>query len=68
MTVFAKCYAKIFVKSPLSMFCTKRAAYFSAKLQSYKTQARRFSPAGLLFNTRFRRRICHNLHRRIHPR
>lgn len=63
MTVFAKCYAKIFVKSPLSMFCTKRSDCFSAKLQLYKTQARRFSPAGLLFNTRFRR----NLHLRIHP-
>ena len=33
MTVFAKCYAKIFVKSPLSTFCTKRADCFSTKLQ-----------------------------------
>ena len=33
MTVFAKCYAKIFVKPPLSTFCTKRADCFSTTLQ-----------------------------------
>lgn len=63
MTVFAKCYAKIFVKLSLSMFCTKQSVCFSVKSQQHKTQARRFLPAGLVFNTRFRR----NLHLRIHP-
>ena len=63
MTVFAKCYAKIFIKLSLSMFCTKQAVCLSVKSQQHKIQARRQKPAGLVFNTRFRRRI----HLRIHP-
>ena len=65
MTVFAKCYANFFVKSPLSTFYTKHTNYFSTILQLYKTQARRFWPAGLVFNTRFRRNL--RIRRRIHP-